>query len=192
MSVRRNGHAKKKADPLDLLDDGTALWELLRPFYEELIEQAFVDAADVVDVAFSLDNPFVQDVLEQLAKNVRGIADTTRSDIQMLIGQQAGNGWSMEELSQAIIDQGVTQNESRAMLIARTESAHAYSLGSQAAWKQSGVVDRKEWLASDPCEICAPLSGLVVELDEEFADGISEPPAHPNCRCALQPVLTSD
>jgi SPP1 gp7 family putative phage head morphogenesis protein len=187
VNVRANG--VKKKDPLTGLDDGSALAALLRPFYEALIAQAFEDAADVVDVTFSLDNPFVQDVLESLAQQVRAVAETTRSDIQMLIGQQAGNGWSIEELAQAIRDQGVTSSETRALLISRTESAHAYSLGSQAAWKASGVVDRKQWLASDPCDICAPLDGMVVGIDEEFADGISEPPAHPNCRCTLQPVL---
>lgn len=186
-----NGHKPQtKKDPTAGLDDGSAVATLMRAFHVALIKDAFGDAAGLVDVTFALDNPFVQTVLKDLAKKVRGIAETTREDIQMLVGQQAGNGWSNEELAQAIRDQGITRSESRAMLIARTETAAAYSQGSIAAYRASGVVSQVEWLLGpDPCEICQGLDGARADLGEEFADGISAPPAHPNCTCALSPIV---
>lgn len=78
----------------------------------------------------------------------------------------------------------------RANTIARTEIMRANSEGRKEAWGQGvegGWIDpgaQKEWIAeSDACEICEPLSGMRVPLNEEFPEG--DPPAHPNCRCDL-------
>lgn len=189
---RLNGHARKKApDPTSDLDDGSGLADLLRAFYEQLIEDAFGDAADVgIDVAFSLDNPFVQDVLEGLASQIASVADTTRQDVRDLVGRQAAEGWSMEELQKQIRAKGEIASRDRALTIARTESARAYTEGSRAAYKASGVVSQVTWLIGpDSCDLCAPLDGMIVGIDEEFAPGISGPPLHPNCTCALSPVI---
>jgi hypothetical protein len=58
------------------------------------------------------------------------------------------------------------------------------------AYEQSGVVEQKQWLtAPDCCDRCAELDGKVVGLEEEFFDDDygdgTEPPLHPNCRCAV-------
>lgn len=78
----------------------------------------------------------------------------------------------------------------RANTIARTEIMRANSEGRKEAWGQGvegGWIDpgaQKEWIAeADACEICEPLSGMRVPLNEEFPEG--DPPAHPNCRCDL-------
>lgn len=190
---RTNGVHKpvKKKDPTAGLDDGSGVAALMKHFYQALVEDAFQDADDAgLDVSFSLDNPHVQDVLSSLAKNIKGVASTTRDEITALVGRQADEGWSVEELAKQIRDKGAIASRSRALTIARSETARAYSLGSKTAWKISGVVDRVEWqLGPDPCPECESLGGKVVGIDEEFADGIDTPPAHPNCTCNLMPVL---
>jgi len=174
------------------LDLGARLGLLLRRAYLLALPAAFADAADVlgVDVAFDVDNPFVQAILSDLATRVRDIAETTREEIRGLVGQAAAEGWSVEQLARAIEGLGEGHSRERARLIALTESAEAYSRGSIAAYRASGVVQGKEWLLGpEPCPICQGLGGQVVDLGEEFARGIAHPPAHPRCTCAIAPVL---
>jgi SPP1 gp7 family putative phage head morphogenesis protein len=189
MNVTHNGHKKK--DPTAGLDDGSAIAGLMKAFYQALLEDAFLDAADSgIDVSFSLDNPHVQTVLDQLAKNVRGVAETTKDEIRALVGKQASEGWSVEELQRQIRAKGEIASRSRALTIARTETAAGYSQGSLAAYKASGVVKQVEWLIGpDSCDECQALDGKRVGLGEEFAPGVTAPPYHPRCTCALSPIV---
>lgn len=191
MNVSTNGHKKK--DPTTGLDDGSAVAKLMAPFYRQLLKDAFADASDAgVDVTFDLENEFVQQVLGSLAKNIKGVAETTKDEIRALVSKQASEGWSVERLQKEIRAKGEIASRSRALTVARTETAAAYSQGSIAAYQASGVVKQTEWLLGpDPCEICQGLDGLKADLGEEFADGISAPPAHPNCTCALSPIIDS-
>lgn len=179
-------------DPLTVLDAGDEIAGLLAPFYPRLLELAFADAGEALDVeiAFTLDNPAVQDCLDQLARRVKGVAATTRDTIRALVGQAAAEGWDMPTLAQAIRDAGVTESARRSQMIARTESATAYTQGSLLAYKESGVVDQVEWLiGDDACAVCAGLAGQRVPLGTPFPGGFDGPPAHVDCRCAVSPVL---
>lgn len=173
------------------LDLGDDLAKLMRHRYLRALRLAYGDAATTLelDLAFDLDNPFVQEALDDLATEVRRVAETTREDIRVLIGKQADEGWSIDDLATEVEKLGEIQSPVRARLIAATETASAYSRGSILAYEESGVVDRLEWLTADPCPICEPLDGKLAELGEEFAPGIPYPPAHPGCRCAIAPVL---
>jgi SPP1 gp7 family putative phage head morphogenesis protein len=176
------------------LDDGDGIARLLRRYYPLLLAAAYADAGQAIDagLAFDLENPRIQQLLDRLALQVRGVTDTTRQQIRTLVGVQAEEGWSAEQLARFIRTLGDDWSRSRALLIARTETATAYSLGALAAYAESGVVDATEWLTapSDACEICAPFSGQRAALGEAFAGGISHPPAHPGCRCSLVPILS--
>lgn len=183
------------ADPLDSLDDGSALATLMRHLYPRLLESAFVDAAaQGLTVTWTLDNPFVQDVLDALAEQVQAVAETTRDEIRALVGRQASEGWSLEQLAAELDHLAEVRSATRAEVIARTETARAYSLGSLAAYTVSGQVAATEWLTAGDereCAICAPLDGTQAALGQSFDGGIFFPPAHPNCRCAVRPVLTT-
>lgn len=192
MNITTNGHPKKAKDITSALDDGAGAARVMGKFYPILIAQAWRDASDL-GISFDLENEHVQTVLGKLAKQIKGVAETTKDEVRRLVGLQAENGWSIDELKEQIIAHGVTASKSRATTIARTETAAAYSQGSIAAYRESGVVSHLEWLTADDdltCDICAPLSGKRVKLDSDFADGIGFPPAHPDCRCAISPVVS--
>lgn len=174
------------------IDFGAEAARLYNRFYPLLLRQAWDDAAAQlgIELAFDLDNPFVQEVLTELGQQIRGIVDTTRDEIQVLVGRQADEGWSVQRLADEIAKLAETSAPRRALLIARTETASAYSRGSLLAYQESGVVEGVEWLTTDPCPTCEPLSGKIVPLGEAFADGIEYPPAHPACRCAIAPVVS--
>ena len=106
-------------------------------------------------------------------------------------------------------------DRTRAERIARTEVTRAYAEGALAGYRDSGVVNRIEWRTSNDervCPICGPLGGHQMDengnvqesnLDDiaglqsglqvvSFALGsetFGPPPAHPNCRCWIVPVI---
>lgn len=88
---------------------------------------------------------------------------------------------------------------SRAETIARTEISTASNQGRVLSWFQAserGLIDldksEKEWIAeiADACDVCGPLDGEKVGVNETFSDGSDMPPAHPRCRCAVVLVPT--
>jgi hypothetical protein len=74
-------------------------------------------------------------------------------------------------------------------MIARTETADALEQAFMDRSKAMGVTG-KEWITHDPCPICEENGAEgVVPIDHIFSSGDERPPAHPNCRCALAPVM---
>ena len=109
-----------------------------------------------------------------------------------------------------------TWDKWRSLLIARTETIRASNYAANEAYRQSGVVDGKEWLVTKDdrtCWACWPMQGKIVDLDKNFfnqgdsvtfGDGDSKitmkldyedvgaPPLHPNCRCVLVPWFAEE
>lgn len=182
------------ADPTDNLDDGAELLRIMSQYWPQTFAAAWADAnaALGIDLVFDLENEQVQEVLGELAKLIVNVAETTKEEIRSLVGQAAENGWSTDELAARIAEHGEIASVNRATLISRTETASAYERGSHLAYVQSGVVSGTEWLLGpDPCPECQLLGGKIVPLGEEFADGVLHAPAHPACRCATAPVVSS-
>lgn len=88
------------------------------------------------------------------------------------------------------LDRDIEIGRGRALTIARTEIIRAHAEGQLMALEQLGVEEvgvAVEWsTAGDDkvCELCQPLEGVVLKLDE--AKGML--PRHPNCRCAWVPA----
>lgn len=174
------------------LDMGAGLGLLLRRLYVRAIPAAFGDVSAELgmDVAFDFANPRVQDVLDQLAEQVTNITDSTRADIQRLVGRAAEEGWTDEQLAMALEQLADVASRSRARLIARTEAATAYGAAQILAYRESGVVRQKEWLTGpNPCPVCEGLSGARANLDAPFIGNVQHPPAHPGCVCDVVAVL---
>jgi hypothetical protein len=94
---------------------------------------------------------------------------------------------------EAIFDEA---DQSRAATIARTEGSRAAHQGELMGAKESKVVSKKFWLASaDACDICEEIAAANpdgVDLDAEFAPGITTAPAHPNCQCSQTYSIRDD
>src|SRR5580765_6050004 len=126
--------------------DGSQIAALMRPYHIRLLTLAAQDADNVlgIDATFDLQSVEVQDVLDMLAKQGRSVAETTKEDIRRLTGQAAAEGWSPADLAREIQALGEIASASRSELIARTESASAYSRGSLLRYEQSGQVSGTE------------------------------------------------
>lgn len=84
----------------------------------------------------------------------------------------------------------------RSERIARTETILASNFSTEEAYKESEVVEAKEWLTTRDertDDECAELDGKIVSLDSKFFKGDyfngQYPPLHANCRCTIIPVL---
>ena len=164
------------------------------------------------DVVFDKTNP---EVTRSMLRREGAIADINRTiqkDVRLAVktGIEAGeNGFKIRRRIEAAM--GIDPNQrTRATLIARTETIWAFNEGAVQGYRQSGVVEAKEWLTSwdeQTCEFCSSMDGTIVGLDLSFlemgTDFVGErggilnnsyentdhPPIHPRCRCTIIPVL---
>lgn len=172
-------------DPTANMDDGTEVARLMRRFYPLIIESAFGDASLAgVPVAFDLENEFVQTVINRLAKQITGVAETSKDEVRALVAKQASEGWSVEQLQKVIRERGEIASRTRALTIARTETGTAYNLGSVAAYR-AGDVTHVDVLDGDDDEPCASANGARWTLEEAEEN----PLGHPNCTRAFSPVV---
>lgn len=87
----------------------------------------------------------------------------------------------------------------RAMMIARTETRFATNQGQLDIWRHAADQDlidarqaRKVWVVDgDPCEICEPMDGVAVGLNESWSlengDVVDIPTeSHPHCMCGME------
>jgi len=126
---------------------------------------------------------------ERAGDLIDGISDTTREKIREIIGDVVNEGdWdeAYDEL------QDIFDDEDRTRMIARTESMTATNEGQRDLWEQAvkdGYLNGDEqqvWITTPDdklCDICEPLEGVTVGMDEDFPE--EGPPAHPNCRCTI-------
>ncbi len=122
---------------------------------------------------------------------IKDIAEVTRQAINTEVAYFVDNSLTINQLRDRITDLGAF-GEARARRIAVTEVTRAYAEGNLQAWANSGVAKKKRWnTAVDElvCPICAPLHRHVVATNELFAGLYHSPPAHPNCRCSVTPVV---
>lgn len=131
---------------------------------------------------------------EYVGEFITGINDTTRQGVRDAVAGNIRDGGTMDELADDLMESHWF-SEPRADAIARTETCRAQIQGTQQLYGEAGI-EQKEWLMADtePCPICEELNGQRVALDGEFTsedlpEGIDGPPAHPNCRCDILPVL---
>ena len=121
------------------------------------------------------------------------ISESTREMLNSTVTQAMEEGWSNDQLASAIEDcQGFSSERSE--MIARTETAMADVQGNLMAYRESGQVEKKQWITgAECCDDCHELDGEIVDLDESFSnDGGDGPPLHPACRCDVLPILIDD
>lgn len=152
-----------------------------------------------IDVAFDLANPRAVRYLEAHgAELVRGINDTTRDSLRVLLRNAADGGWSYNRTAKAIRDQfdgfaGLKPQEhikDRATLIAVNEAGLAYESGTAAVvadLQSAGLVMLKAWQTVNDDRVSQGClenqqAGWIA-FDEAFPSGHMHPTRHPACRC---------
>jgi len=154
----------------------------------------------VQNVSFDINEERVQGfVNEQPYRMGRVVNETTARELRAILvdGVQAGEtGPQLKKRVETYYD-GI--KGSRAKMIARTETNGAANFGTLEGYKQSGVVQGKEWLATldgRVRDLHAIMDGEIVGVDERFSNGLmypGDPVGGPeqtaNCRCTTIAVL---
>jgi hypothetical protein len=157
-------------------------------------------------VAFGDANPLAVRAAQNSATRLAtSVSEDVASRISAIVADGVDAGLTTDEIAEQIAAAGGMSPE-RAQMIARTESAYAYTEGRIEAWKDTGVVQGKRWLLSpDACEFCEAAAReygqKTIPLDQPFYviphtlagtrggtmrltyRNVDGPPLHPNCRC---------
>lgn len=140
------------------------------------------------EVAAALVRPpgALQRLLDAAGNRIRGLEKETYNEIGSALGESIALGLSSRQASRLI--QTHVQSASRALTIAITETNRVSSYAAMETYKEFGL-EQHEWLPINPCDVCALNDGAVVNIGSPFPSGVTQPPQHPNCRCALIPVI---
>lgn len=116
----------------------------------------------------------------------KAIAKAGYDKIGNSIADSIAAGDSPAKAAKALADK--ISDPARALTIAITELNRATSAGSLDTY-EAAEIEEVQWAALEPCDICEENDGQIVRLGQPFNSGDYQPPAHPNCRCALLPVV---
>jgi len=175
---------------------------------EEVGEQAFRDLVDTGSF-----DPKTAEILKWVDGEATlvavGVNKETEKQIRATLAQGIREGEATIELQARVVGVFGTASSQRAYAIAQTESAIAQNSADVSAWKQSGVVEGKEWFTAGDdatCKFCQDMDSRYASLTDNFYDkgervrvegntlkldyrDIGEPPLHTHCRCVLLPIL---
>lgn len=122
---------------------------------------------------------------EMVTKMDNETKDRLRDTITKAVKEKRG----AEGLARDVRSQFGDMSKYRSETIARTETADALEQSFMDRSHDLGV-DGKEVVTNDPCEICQGNEAVgVIPIDDVFPSGEDRPPFHPNCMCALAPVM---
>lgn len=111
------------------------------------------------------------------------VINTKLDRIGTALATALDKGFNAQQTAQ-MIDTVINDPEA-AMVIARTEMARAVSVATRDSYENAGI-EQVEWLVADGCDICQEnADASPIGIGDTFPSGDSEPPAHPNCECAL-------
>jgi SPP1 gp7 family putative phage head morphogenesis protein len=164
-------------------DSADELEKVVRKYAPQLLQLSY-EAANLPGIDFDLTNPRVQDTIDDLAKKVRNVPETTRDSIRGWVKAGTEDGWSVDKIAKRIREDGQEISKSRATTISRTESAAAYNGGAILAYRDAGV-EKVRVLDGDDDEECAKADGEIWTLEEAEAN----PTAHPNCTRSFAAVI---
>ena len=147
---------------------------------------------------------------------VHMINETTQQRVYPLIEDWMRSGEPLPKLIKSIEEAGIPKH--RARRIGVTEVTRAFNSGKLKAWQSTGYITTKQWATAKDervCPVCRALDGKISGIDANFyltgedARGDEDPllkllskgggeltymtpPAHPNCRCGLRPIVDLD
>jgi SPP1 gp7 family putative phage head morphogenesis protein len=182
------------------IEDTLADWKAYDGELEVVISKGMADAHQVgmenaaatLGTDFTLRRPQSEAwAREHAGEKVVGIGKTTRNQLSDLVEQYLRSGKNVRDLAEEI-DTHLRDNwEGRAETIARTELQFAANEGAVDQYQAEGIQQKQWWTSQDEmvCPVCEDLDGDVVDIDDLFSDGSDSPPAHPNCRCTVLPVV---
>lgn len=203
------------------LSEETELAEMAGPFIKEAVKdfgQAGIDevvgrkrapvhrikVSPMAEGLFDVTNPKVAAFIRnKVARFVTRVSDSTRAKIRRVIEAGYEDGKPIKEIADDISTKFDEFGDVRSFTIAQTEMGAAANMGNLFGYEQSGVVEKKEWLATPDervreAHLAAMEAGPIPLNDNFIVDGEElscpgDPAGSPgniiNCRCSISPVI---
>jgi len=169
----------------------------------------------VIEGLFNLPAPrrALRELYLRTYRNLESVADREAArQVRATLVDALDEGVNPREAARRLTDEVESIQKDRAETLARTETVNAYTESTIQRYRRAGVdtVQHGEWSDADDsrvCPICERLDGkeiLLTTIDEatftfepepDQPDSLAgeyalKPPAHPNGRCVLLPVVT--
>ena len=207
-----------KATPTGIipsLSELGAMWTAL----QKVLETIYVDQGNQtlsnlgIDGEINITTEFAVEYLDNYAGVlIEQIDTTTRDKLQTTLSEGFDAGEGIDKLKKRVQEVFVEADSNRAEIIARSEAIKASNAASVEAYRQSGVVEAKEWLAERDdrtCDYCLELDGKAIGLNKMFFEkgdeftvngqtltielaDVGEPPIHAQCFDNQTEVLTNE
>lgn len=152
----------------------------------------------LTDRPIFFEGPLMQQAIDYATQHcatlVKGLNEETKTRLAEVIGNAIEEKRGIDGLARDLraafkTFTGDEITPGRARMIARTETCDALEQAFLDRADDMGITG-KEWVAYDPCSDCEDNEAEgIVPIDHVFSSGHDRPPAHPNCRCALAPVM---
>jgi len=129
--------------------------------------------------------------MSRIARDLRPLVGLTQKQTQAVINYRkmltvTKPHWTPTQIDKAVMRYTNKTHRRRMQTIARTETARAQNIGYVQGLEEVGIEEVEFSVAADCCvSQCLPLDGKKYKANE--AAGII--PVHPNCRCAMLPVI---
>lgn len=205
LNARGTRDAEAVADePFDRARWVKAFRVTMRPVLAGIVEDAGTLAIDelALPLRFDVKDPAVVRFLEGRAQRfAEAVNETTWVELKASLGEGIDAGEDIKQLGDRVEAVMADRIRSSKEVIARTETIGAANGGTLEAWKQTGVVTGKVWLAAldDRTRDTHVLAhGQTVGIDEDFEVGAGSGPAPGQiglaeediqCRCSMTAVL---
>lgn len=171
------------------------------------------DDTDLIEALFDMPAPrrALQEIYTRTYDDLQSIGDDAVEPVRETLLEGLDKGWNPRKTARRLTKEVRTLQHTQAEVLARTETANAYTESTIERYRRAGVdtVAHGEWSdAGDSrvCPICKRLDGRQIPLstideatftfepDEDEPDHLAgtypvKPPAHPQGRCTLLPVI---
>lgn len=193
--VRSRTKDKAATFLFNMINENKKWRSVLGPFIKNIVQDKGREVLDFLGI------PGEIDLSQQAAATylkmdgvafIKQVNETTAEALKETLKQGLINEESIDALSSRVSDVYDIARGSRAIKISRTEVLRSTNFATQEAYRQSNVVEGKEWLTAQDertCPECEPMDGEETTVNGEFKGGISYPPLHPNCRCTIIPIV---
>jgi HK97 family phage portal protein len=199
-------HVKNTLDII--LFDRTKARTIFRREAHRLMSYTIGQAADSeidqynLGIDFNLTDPNVTSWINSKSfKFSEEVNRTTEDALRDELTQAIANGETISQVEDRIASVFDIARGSRTAMIARTEVISASNEGAMESYKQSGVVEKVEWISSRDSLVrdTHQIDGEQVNLGMDFSNGLKFPgdPAGEasnviNCRCTVGPIVSKE
>lgn len=162
---------------------------MIIPYIEDFLKEAGKESLLMIEPQTDFTNS--ARISSYIKKRSKFFADsinkTTFDKLEKTLAEGIEAGEGINDLSDRVKGVYDEFGDYRSELIARTEATAANNEGIMESFKQSSVINGKEWITAGDDRVRAEhmaIDGEIVGLEDNFSNGVPYP-QEPNCRCVL-------